>query len=265
MALSHSLIQLLISLRRQKFIGAGEPIRMLEFGEQNWFYDVVPAELLILIDEFKDVPAERRKALKAELQQILDTKPPTEAFDICKVFYKLVFNYEDYTAVDLHGTPQALSLDLNEPLGLPSHGWDVVTNIGTTEHVFNQYQAFKSLHELTKPGGLIMHSLPNQGCFDHGFFNYHPTFFYDLAEANRYEIVALVYADCSKHPHQLKQLGSQADYVRLAVTQQLSAYSGIFCVYRTPGDAQAFKVPRQGYYDNRLPPELQQAWQNLAR
>lgn len=265
MALSHSLIQFMLSLRRQQFIGAGPPIRMLEFGEQNWFYDVRPAELLLLIDQFTDLAEARRVELKAELDAVLSQRPATEPFDICKVFYKLVFNYSDYLAVDLHGSEKALRLDLNEPLDLPRHAWDLVTNIGTTEHVFNQYQAFKSLHELARPGGLILHSLPNQGCFDHGFFNYHPTFFYDLAIANAYEIVAMIYVDCSKMPHQMRQLGSQADYVRLAVEQQLSPYSGLVCLYRTPAEPKPFQVPRQGYYDNRLPPELRKAWNELAR
>ncbi|MGM9516465.1 class I SAM-dependent methyltransferase [Roseateles sp. DB2] len=265
MALSHSLIQFMLSLRRQQFIGAGPAVRLLEFGEQNWFYDVRPEELPVLIGQFQDIPEERRAALLAEMNALLQTRPATEPFDLSKVFYKLVFNYSDYTAIDLHGSESALKLDLNEPLGLPEHAWDVVTNIGTTEHVFNQYQAFKSLHQLVKPGGLILHSLPNQGCFDHGFFNYHPTFFYDLAVANGYEILALIYVDCSQIPHQMRQLASQADYVRLAVGKQLSSYSGLICLYRTPGTPRAFQAPRQGYYDNRLPPELQKAWNELAR
>lgn len=265
MALSHSLIQMMLSLRRQKFVGTGEPIRMLEFGEQNWFFDVAPAELLEVIDEFTDIHETRRAELQAELQAILDAKTGTMPFDICKVFYKLIFNVGDYAAVDLHGTSKALALDLNEPLDLPKHSWDLVTNIGTTEHVFNQYQAFKSLHELVKPGGMMLHSLPNQGCFDHGFFNYHPTFFYDLALANHYETLAMIYVDCSKVPNRLRQLGSQADYVRLAVENQLTAYSGLICLFRAPAQVQPFRVPRQGYYDDRLPTELRKAWQSLPR
>jgi hypothetical protein len=36
-------------------------------------------------------------------------------------------------------------------------------------------------------------------------------------------------------------------------------------VLRRPLDDAPFAVPRQGYYDNQLPPELSAAWLELPR
>lgn len=263
MALSHSLIQMLFDLRRQGAIGTGEPLSMIELGEQNWFGDI-PAEDVGFIIDNANLPDERRQQLHEELAAVLERKDRQRMWDLAKIFYKVVFNYSSYKAIDLHGTTEALMLDLNEPLNL-NEQFDLVTNIGTTEHVFNQYQAFKSIHELVRPGGKMLHSLPNQGCYDHGFFNYHPTFFYDLCLANRYEILLMTYIDCSTTPHKIVALGNQADYVRLAIDKKLSGYSGLMCILRAPAEPAPFKIPQQGFYDNRLPPELQQAWKDLPR
>jgi SAM-dependent methyltransferase len=264
MALSHALIRMLFDLRRQSLFGNDAPISMLELGEQNWYGDVAPYQIGLLIDQVS-TDGGKQTMLKQSLAQLLaHPDPATFPFDIAKLFYRFVFDYERYAAVDLHGTSHALAYDLNEPLPMDEQ-FDIVTNFGTTEHVFNQYQAFKSIHERVKPGGYMMHSLPNQGCFDHGFFNYHPTFFYDLAQANGYTVIVLAYVDGTTTPNHIVQLGSQTDYVRLAVDRKLSAYSGLFCVFQAQREPQPFKPPRQGYYDNRLPPELAEAWSRLPR
>ena len=98
---------------------------------------------------------------------------------------------------------------MNLPLPF-SDRFDVVTNLGTAEHVFNQYQVFKSAHEKTNPGGIMIHALPNQGCYDHGFYNYHPTFVFDLSQANRYQIVTLLYSDGTCQPIALTPLARPA-------------------------------------------------------
>jgi hypothetical protein len=66
--------------------------------------------------------------------------------------------------------------------------FDLVTDFGTAEHVMNQGEVWRTVHDLCKPGGLIACEKPAQGYRDHGFFNYHPTFFRDLAGANGYEL-----------------------------------------------------------------------------
>jgi hypothetical protein len=69
--------------------------------------------------------------------------------------------------------------------------FQLVTNFGTTEHVVNQLNAFKIVHDLTAVGGIMMHELPAQGTLNHGFFAYQPKFFERLARVNGYEVLFL--------------------------------------------------------------------------
>lgn len=66
--------------------------------------------------------------------------------------------------------------------------FDVVLNFGTTEHILNQYNAFKIMHEATKIGGRIFHQVPTMGWFNHGYVCYHSLFFQDIGQCNKYEV-----------------------------------------------------------------------------
>jgi hypothetical protein len=96
-----------------------------------------------------------------------------------------------YKALDIFDGDGVILFDLN--LESPGPGltgeFGLVTNFGTTEHVIHQYAAFKTVHELAKPGGLIYHDLPMAGYHTHGYFNYNPLFFQHLANSNDYEIL----------------------------------------------------------------------------
>jgi hypothetical protein len=92
-----------------------------------------------------------------------------------------------YASIDIDGSPDAIALDLNfdNPDNLAGKH-DVVTNCGTTEHIANQLNAFKVIHDLTAPGGVMIHNVPSQGGFNHGLINYTPKFFWSLARSNNY-------------------------------------------------------------------------------
>jgi hypothetical protein len=96
-----------------------------------------------------------------------------------------------YACIDLDGTPGALPLDLNHAAVPVRHRrrYQLVTNFGTTEHVANQLNAFKVIHDLTATGGVMLHNLPAQGMFNHGLVNYNPKFFWLLARSNRYRLL----------------------------------------------------------------------------
>jgi len=104
----------------------------------------------------------------------------------------------DYKAFDLLD-PRAEACDLNFP-PKGSGEFDLITNFGTTEHVLNQASAFKFIHESLGVGGVALCVLPVAGGRDHGFFNYHPNFFWDLARANNYLIIHFEY-----FPHYVNQ------------------------------------------------------------
>jgi hypothetical protein len=94
-----------------------------------------------------------------------------------------------YAALDIDGSPGSVALDLNydeAPSELRGKH-HLVTNFGTTEHVANQCQAFKVVHDLTVLGGVMMHNVPVQGMLNHGLVNYNPKFFWMLARSNGYK------------------------------------------------------------------------------
>lgn len=93
---------------------------------------------------------------------------------------------------DLNGRVSVLDWDLNECSCPVSHRglYDLVTNYGTTEHLINQTNAFRLMHDLTRPWGAMVHVLP-MARMNHGFFNYNPVFFQSLARYNGYKQVGL--------------------------------------------------------------------------
>ena len=106
-----------------------------------------------------------------------------------ELFEKAGFIYHAIDIADGYGTT---ILDLNhEPA--PDNfisKFDLVVNFGTTEHLLNQYNAFKVIHDSTKVGGYIVHSLPCVGFSNHGYFTYTPRCMFDLAGYNEYEVVS---------------------------------------------------------------------------
>jgi hypothetical protein len=98
-----------------------------------------------------------------------------------------------YHAFDIFPGYKTELLDLNVDSPAPRHlnAYDVVFNFGTTEHLIGQLNAFKVIHDVTAPGGVIYHDLPMNGYLDHGYFCYNPMLFVELAEANGYELLRL--------------------------------------------------------------------------
>ena len=98
----------------------------------------------------------------------------------------------EYVSIDIAAGYKTTILDLNHadlPPGLRGR-FDLVLNFGTTEHVLNQYNCFKLIHDATKVGGHIYHSLPASGYVDHGYITYTGRCFFDVARYNGYELVA---------------------------------------------------------------------------
>jgi SAM-dependent methyltransferase len=109
-----------------------------------------------------------------------------------EAYYKAL-GFASYAAIDVNSLYGSLVMDLNRDLRTDygfTDTFDLVTNIGTGEHIFNQAALFKNAHDLTKVGGIMMHIAPNDWS-NHGFFSYSPLLYGDLARANGYEIVRL--------------------------------------------------------------------------
>lgn len=87
----------------------------------------------------------------------------------------------------------ALKQDLNHPLAYPELAgcFDVVTDYGNNEHVFDLTQAYRTQHILCKTGGMI---IVQQQVFDgNGYYCFNPSYYETMAAANEYEVLFAAY------------------------------------------------------------------------
>jgi SAM-dependent methyltransferase len=107
-----------------------------------------------------------------------------------KKYFKGFYEVREHISFDLNGLDGALPLDLGQRiLGYDKH-FDIVTDFGTSEHVYDQYWAFKNVYEFLKFGGIALHALPLKPYWPkHGNYSYDADFFFDLAQNFGYEII----------------------------------------------------------------------------
>ena len=151
-----------------------------------------------------------------------------------------------YHCIDLDSKFNAIPLDLNFDACPAEHvgKYGFVTNHGTSEHILNQYNVFKVMHDLTKAGGFMLHAVPFTVHLEHGFFNYQPNFFEALARYNSYEVSGIwvgpgwqVASFIPWEPSLLDYLVLNAQTTHLLVALLQKQYDTPFC------------VPFQGVYE----------------
>jgi len=250
MAITSYLYEILIFLKKKELISSGKTKSIFEIGEQNWYGDVSFQDLIKTINNYSD--SKDKEVLCKKLNEIISltekgTDPKTFAFDVAKLFYRAIFDYNEYMALDFQGTEH-------------STNYDVVTNIGTSEHIFNQLAVFKTIHNLVTAGGVIIHQLPGQGYYDHGFYNYQPTFFFDLAQANNYLIVGFWMYDNNKR--ELINVHKRENYVKLFKKENHPTYYDNIVVYKSSSEKnKEFKLPTQYIYSEKnLSSEEKKLW-----
>lgn len=235
---------------------------ILEIGEANWYGDVEITRLAEDIGVYAN--SECRLDLLKKLKQLVENSlhDPTGGiyFDIAKVFYKTFLDYRSIASIDLDGTENALRYDLNIPLPLENQ-YHVLINTGTAEHVFNIYQFFKTVHERTYPGGLMVHAFPFTGWLDHGFYNFSPTFVADLASANRYQMLSWVYGELL--PTRVVQLKSIEQVHAMDRNKELGLNSLQYVVLRKPPQEVPFDIPMQGVYSCKVSDQTMRDWYQM--
>ncbi len=209
---------------------------VLDIGQVEWGYQA--HGLLDDINQFGT--ADRREPLR---QRLFAAAKVNDVFGIGRIYYDLYFSPVIYDTIDLHGTAQALKLNLNHPIQLERQ-YDVVLNNGTAEHVFNIGQVFQTIHDHTKPGGLMVHEVPFTGFLNHGFYNINPVLMFDLATANNYEILSL--HACAHGYTEFVEIKSADDGAKCDWPK--SADSNLICYLRKSKDDSKFKLPQQGVY-----------------
>lgn len=130
--------------------------------------------------------------------QVITRKEPILERTGKEYFTKLGF---DHTSVDLNGLNGSIVKDLRDETQFEEwkECFDVLTNSGTTEHVephHNQFECFKIIHTVIKPGGLMIHLVPdiverdqNSKWGKHCTNYYSSDFFEMLANHCNYEIL----------------------------------------------------------------------------
>jgi SAM-dependent methyltransferase len=133
------------------------------------------------LDEVYNVFRQRRSTLgSASGEDFSKSAPASRAFWISIGF--------TYSTIDFDGHRESTAINLNQdrvPEKLFGQ-FDLVVNTGTTEHVANQDNAFRVIHDLTRLGGVMYHEVP-AGSWNHGLINYSPKFFLLLHKQNDYE------------------------------------------------------------------------------
>jgi hypothetical protein len=208
-------VELLSELAREGKLRGG---KVLELGLQDMF---IPNEKL-------------SKVLNTELSIL----KPSDLFSF--------FGYEDHKSIDGQTkNPTCYPLDLNNIVDskvVAELKSDLVTNFGTSEHVFNQMNVFRNIHEFCAKDGVMIHCVTTLGNVQHGYFNYQPRMFYELALANNYEILAMYIT---------------SDYRPILIPySQRNLYKNRFkdvlflVVFRKASDA-SFVVPFDGMFGNQ--------------
>ena len=98
-----------------------------------------------------------------------------------------------YRCIDLFPGEFTIIADLNtfRVADADRGTFHLITNHGTSEHVADQINCFRVMHDYAAAGAVMYHAVPFTGYFNHGLYNYHPLFFVFLAHANQYEIEQL--------------------------------------------------------------------------
>lgn len=231
---------------------------LLEVGEANWYGDVDPN--VLRADILKFALPEKQQTLLAELDEAVKSGQGSASWDIARIYWDTFLQPCSRTAIDFHGTKSALKLDLNSPIDLKRQ-YHTVNNCGTLEHVFNVGQAFKTVHDHTLPGGFMIYQTPFVGWIDHGFYNFNPTFFWDLAAFNNYSIYEFLYAELN--PPRVIRLESRERILQMAKNNNIGKNALLMTVLRRPDEAQPFRFPFQGFYAGNISQNAANDWYSL--
>jgi SAM-dependent methyltransferase len=144
--------------------------------------------------------------------------------------------------------------DLNQDVPPSFHArWHVVYDGGTLEHVFDVATAFRNIHTMLKPGGLVIHESPTNNFVDHGFWQLNPTALFDFYSANGYEILEawislFPSADTMHYETPRRFIYDPAAFEALSVGRFPNGLAGVFIAARKPLVEKPAVKPTQGFY-----------------
>jgi hypothetical protein len=107
----------------------------------------------------------------------------------------------------------------------------------------------------------MIHDTPFVGWIDHGFYNFNPTFFWDLAAANQYHVYVFLYAETK--PPKTVNLTSREQILQMAKSNEIGKNALLCIALRRPDKAIPFRFPMQGYYAGTISQSAMEDWRNL--
>jgi len=177
-----------------------------------------------------------------------------------KEFYESI-GFSKYLAIDVNTEKDAIALDLNLDLRKEynyTEQYDLVTNNGTGEHIFNQLTVFKNVHDLCKVGGIMIHNLPFTGYLDHGFYNFQPNLFVELARSNKYTMKHLwIGSSDGKRVEKIDVLNGyykNNDFLKRFDMNNWNQNLLVTAIMQKQ-NSQEFKMPFQNMYDDAITEE----------
>ncbi len=256
MALTHGLVQLYLDLWQRGVFKSVKSV--IELGSQE-FYQVRPQdfERWLAGVGLSGYTPERFPNLNQDPDDWRRRCP-------AKPFYELL-GAERYACIDVNAKHGAIPLDLNAPLSdetLSACGqFDLVTDHGCAEHVFNIDEVFRTMHRLCAPHGFIVSAQNLYG--GNGYYNFDTAFYEGLAAANQYRVLFASYLITPKY----RQPGGVYDQFHVAPTEAMLRtldwatleFIGLCYVFQKPHD-RPFQLPyqdgllarRQGHYGFRV-------------
>ena len=142
--------------------------------------------------------------------------------------------------------------------GLPPHPtYNLVTNNGTGEHIFNQAAVFETMHKLCRIDGVMLHVLPWINWRNHGFYNFQPILFHDLALANGYKPLYMAAGDRNGNIT-FQTLSFNEDKNPSGFDSNVSLVVALQKTKEAP-----FQVPVQTKYNKVIPTGEQRDWSVL--
>lgn len=134
-----------------------------------------------------------------------------------------------------------IECDLNRPM-FTKPVYDVVLDVGTSEHCFNIAQAVMNMAVFVKIGGVVIHENPFN-CGNHGFYSLNPTWYEDFYSQNGF-----VVEQCALRTRD----GRGADIPRTKRFTFTNEEVNVFAVARRVAE-QPFVFPVQTKYAKLIP------------
>jgi hypothetical protein len=177
-----------------------------------------------------------------------------------------------YASIEFDGHRDSIAIDLNRD-SVPEKmrgAFQLLVNAGTTEHVANQDNAFKVMHDLVGKDGVMMHELPAGGMMNHGIVNYNMKFFWHLCRENEYEAVRLKMSSCGVNavPQNIidsnKTFGGEGDFIKVVEVPDFMISAALRKVTAAPY-VTLLDVPPEIMPSMKRPPLQLPLWERAMR